>query len=741
MMYGKLILRNVKRSVKDYLIYIVTLTLCVTMFYSFLSISSNYYKPDIGSEYDLNMLSDGMKTAICGVTLLLLFLIKYVNNYMIQRRQKEFAIQTVMGMERKTTAVLFFVETMLMGLVALGLGIVIGTFCSQFITAILLSTYGKSFKLSWMLYPDTFLLTVVFFTLSYALIGLFNVHTIRKIKVIDMLNADKENESDFKKSKWMPMIIVLFAILSAFMLERGISYKSGYFDIRLEPVVKFMFWGNILLPGLSLVVIFVWVFLYKKLGFSKLLILLIITALGCVVSSASVPVLRIKYYLSLPKLADNTYMIFFLGCLIFIVCCIFYFVSSLITVLKKKSIHHKYKDENLFFFGQIISKLKTSTKTMTLVCLTLALSIGLFLIEPALSGWALGFLDSRSVFDIQMVSNYKNVYDTEDLPNTNYEPIMKYLLDNEVQISDECIFSTYFLKASDFNKRVKWEFPVVAIALSDYNHLLGMMDLEPIELNGNKFTTQWHPNATKEERSEFLVSHNTIETDMGPLILDSKKSYDFSLGELIYNFYTDVIYVLPDETCKHLMSAECIRFINTVEPIPYDIAIELQDKFQQIFPGKVEEGDVKYSIRTSTEQVNNTKASVFIMKASMIYGAVVLLIMCFTILALQQLSDASHYRYRFGVLRNLGVDESRIHYIVLKQLGVWFGLPISIAVIVATVFGVYFFNTISSQISAYIGVKTLALQILLIVVILLILLACYFITTRILFHRAIRKKR
>ena len=72
-MYAKLVFRNAKRSVKDYLVYIVTMTICVTLFYAFLSISSSYYSPDIGSEYDFTLLSDGMKIAICMITLLLLF--------------------------------------------------------------------------------------------------------------------------------------------------------------------------------------------------------------------------------------------------------------------------------------------------------------------------------------------------------------------------------------------------------------------------------------------------------------------------------------------------------------------------------------------------------------------------------------------------------------------------------------------------------------------------------------------
>ena len=109
-MYAKLVFRNAKRSVKDYLVYIVTMTICVTLFYAFLSISSSYYSPDIGSEYDFTLLSDGMKIAICMITLLLLFLIRFVNHYMLRRKQKEFAVQSIMGMEQKTIGRIFFAD-------------------------------------------------------------------------------------------------------------------------------------------------------------------------------------------------------------------------------------------------------------------------------------------------------------------------------------------------------------------------------------------------------------------------------------------------------------------------------------------------------------------------------------------------------------------------------------------------------------------------------------------------------
>lgn len=122
-MYAKLVFRNAKRSVKDYLIYIVTMTICVTLFYAFLSVSSRYYHPDIGSAYDFTLLSDGMKIAICMITLLLLFLIRFVNHYMLRRKQKEFAVQAIMGMEQKTIGRIFFAETLIMGMFSILIGI------------------------------------------------------------------------------------------------------------------------------------------------------------------------------------------------------------------------------------------------------------------------------------------------------------------------------------------------------------------------------------------------------------------------------------------------------------------------------------------------------------------------------------------------------------------------------------------------------------------------------------------
>ena len=737
-MYAKLVLRNAKRSVKDYLVYIVTMTICVMLFYSFLSISSNYYQPDIGSEYNFTVLGDGMKVAICAITLFLLFLIRFVNNYMLRRKQKEFAVQSIMGMEQKTIGRLFFAETFVMGMISIAIGILLGVLCSQFITAMLLTSYGKKYELSWTLFPDTVVLTVCFFVLSYLVVGLFNTRTIRKTKIVDMLAADRENDPELKKGRWIVIVAVLFELFTIWMAVTGVQKVWFYYDSRFALPVQVMFWGNIVLPVAALLWPVLWLIRKEKYGFPKFIFgLFICSALNACIA-ASVPALINQYYLPLGAGTVNQYLLFVLVDLIFFICALIYFASNFIVVWKEKSPEHRYKGENLFFFGQVISKLNTTSKAMTLISVTLVLAICLFIAAPILTGWASGYLDIRSMYDVQISSRYNDVYDEEYLPGDDYEVVTDYLAEHGIETDYDCTFSLYLPKKDDFHNRMKYDFPIAAISLSDYNTIRAMLGYEPVSLSENEFTTQWQTIATEEERNSFLAEHTSVMTDAGELTLSGQSYYEEAIGETAYNSYTDVLYIFPDSVCEKLLPVMRNRYITTSENISYENARELEQVFSDEYPEITDTG-VRYTIRLRTLQINSTKANNFVMQASMLYGAVVLMVICLTILSLQQLLDAGKYKYRFSVLRKLGVEEQQIGKLVLKQLGVWFGLPILVAIIVSMIVIAYFIQTVSAEISAYIGSRALMLQIGMIVGILVLLLICYFISTWILFKRSISK--
>ena len=195
MMYAKLALRNVKRSAKDYLIYVITLILSVGLFYGFMSIASPYYNESLPVKINLEILNKAMRIAVPIVALLVVFLISYVNTYMLRRKQKEFAVQTIIGMEQRTVAFIFFVETMIMGAISIIFGILLGIGLSQIVGYIVVQSFGVEWQPYLSLFPDTILFTLLFFGAIFIVMGIKNIRTVRQLKIIDMLhNSQRGNE-------------------------------------------------------------------------------------------------------------------------------------------------------------------------------------------------------------------------------------------------------------------------------------------------------------------------------------------------------------------------------------------------------------------------------------------------------------------------------------------------------------------------------------------------------------------
>lgn len=553
-----------------------------------------------------------------------------------------------------------------------------------------------------------------------------------------MLYADKQNDPHIKRSRYMWVISILYTIFLILVVATGISKMYFYFDSRFPIPVHIMFWGNIIAPAVSFLLSVVWYVVHKKWSFNRYIFAAAIFSLINTGFAASVPIIQNTYMLAMGAGTLNSYMMFLLADVAFWICCIIYLVSNLLSEWKEKSAKRKYRGTNLFFFGQIISKLNTTSKTMTLICLTLVLSVFLFVAAPALTGWASGYLEIRSLYDIQISTSYNDVYKIKDLPKGNYELVNTFLDEKSIAVAYDCTFNLYLPNQEDFNKRIKLDFPIVAISLSDYNALREMLGYEQVFLNEGEFTTQWQKIATEEDRNEFLSNHTVISTDMGTLSLAENAYHLEAIGETVYNLYTDVIYVFPDNICNNLLSVMRNRYVKTETAIPYKEAICLENTFAQKYPEKPDNRNgVHYYIRTRTQQINSSIAGNFVLQATMIYSAVVLMVICLTILSLQQLLDAAHYKYRFGVLHKLGVDQQEAERLILKQLAVWFGLPITIAALVSIIVVAYFFETISAQISAYIGVGVLLTQVGAMICILAILLICYFISTWILFQKSV----
>lgn len=219
MMYAKLALRNVKRSAKDYLIYVITLILSVGLFYGFMSIASPYYNESLPVKINLEILNKAMRIAVPIVALLVVFLISYVNTYMLRRKQKEFAVQTIIGMEQRTVAFIFFVETMIMGAISIILGILLGIGLSQIVGYIVVQSFGFKWQPYLSLFPDTILFTLLFFGAIFIVMGIRNIRTVRQLKIIDMLHNSQRGNEKFtlyhQLSRWIVIAVICFVAFAA----------------------------------------------------------------------------------------------------------------------------------------------------------------------------------------------------------------------------------------------------------------------------------------------------------------------------------------------------------------------------------------------------------------------------------------------------------------------------------------------------------------------------------------------
>lgn len=735
-MYTKLILKNIRRSLQDYLIYLITMTICVTLFYSFLSISSSYYHPDIGAEYNLDSIDNAMKIALCLISLCLLFLIHFVNRYMLLRRQKEFALQSLMGMEQRTIAWLFFCETWVMGIISIVCGIFFGLILSQVMNALLLSTYDHPYSFSWMLYPDTLALTVSFFALCFLLTGLFNIHLIRKTKIIDMLSAARKNDPTLEKSRWIVVVSLVFLLFTLWMMFTGVQIFRFYYDSRFPLPVQMLFFSSLALPIITLC----WsgyCRLRKNTSSPVFWVRgLFLCAIVNTICAASVPALTKTYTLPFHDGILKQYLLFLLVDLLFCICSFIYLFNSILSAWKNRSLDYRYRGENLFFFGQIQSKLNTTSKTMSIISMTLMLSIFLFLCAPVLIRWSFGFLESRSIQDIQISSNYNQVYDKNALVEDRYELVTNFLHRHNIPIKVDCPLRLYLPRQEEFQNRMKYDFPPTAIPLSAYNTLRQIKGYDPVVLHPGEFTTHWRTVATKEEKENFLNTHTRIQTDGGELTLSPISQHDESIGTSFYNSYTNVTYIFEDSLCRQLLPVESHRYIMTQRPLSYEEAQLLQREFFSHYSQTASNAE-NYFLRLRTLQINDTKANAFMLQSSMFYAAVMLMVICLTVLSLQQLMDAAQYRYRFGLLQQLGVDRANIQRLVRKQLYLWFGLPVLVAIFVVTIIFTYFLQTISAEISAYIGAKVLLTQLAISLGILMLLLLGYFLSTWLLFQKSL----
>ena len=210
-MLCKLAWGNVRRAGRDYLVYLLTLTLGVTVFYAFNTISMQVDIAGIDEKGLAQVMGSMLGYLTYFLAGVMAFLMVYANNFIMKRRKKEFGLYQVLGMGRGRVATIMALETVIVSVVAFVAGIVLSVGLSQlmtFFTASLFKTQIANFHFFFSMHA--FNLALVCMLVMFVLTLLLNLRAVRRTKLIELMGAERRNESIKTRNPWIA--IAIFAV-------------------------------------------------------------------------------------------------------------------------------------------------------------------------------------------------------------------------------------------------------------------------------------------------------------------------------------------------------------------------------------------------------------------------------------------------------------------------------------------------------------------------------------------------
>ena len=644
MRFHKLSLKNIQKSFKDYAIYFFTLILGVAIFYVFNAIDSQTVLLNTQSYvYELiKMMTNMLSGVSVFVSVILGFLIIYASRFLIKRRHKEFGIYMLLGMSKRKISMILFFETLFIGILSLGVGLILGVVLSQFMSILVANMFEADMtSFTFIVSKSAIIKTLIYFGIMYFLVMIFNTISISKCKLIDLLHSEKKSEQVKLKN---PILCTILFLIAVAML----SY--AYYCVTIG--AKDLYYAyEIFIPiGLGCLATFLIFF-----SLSGLLLRIFMSMKGLYYRGLNSFTLR-----QISSKVNTTVFSMTIICLmLFLTICVFSASLSL-----KNSLTQNL--EELTPVDISISKRRNFD-------------------EKALEdGWSLEQIeDSKKTIPesfLEMDFDYQNYF--EDIFEFNVYTFSDMTIANTLgSVYDEIVELYPFLSydtAEEF------------VSLSDYNKLARMYGLDELSLRDNEY-------AIVADYDQWITIRNDGLKANTPLVLNGKSYYP-NREECIYGFMDIAsnhinigFFVVPDEV---LNAADLYRSLMVAN---YKGITDVEKEHIEKVVHDLE--DNSYALN-STLSVS-TKLTIYAASVGLgamvtfigLYLGLIFLISSAAILALKELSESTDNKERFQMLRNLGADEKMINKALFYQILIFFLCPLLLACI-HSVFGILFCNYI-----------------------------------------------
>ena len=663
-MYFKLAFKNIKKSYKNYVIYFLTLIFGICIFYTFNSIESQSVMMELNEQKQSAFM---MAEQLIGyfsvfIAFVLGFLIVYANNYLIKRRKKEFGIYMTLGMENGSLSKMIFLETLFIGAISLGIGVVLGIMLSQALSVLTAYMFQVDLtKFQFVFSPLGFKRTVLCFSIIYLVVLIFNFISVRKIKLIDLLTASKRNEKPTIKNLWVSVILFLVSV--------GIL-GTAYYKV-IHDGIAFASFNALGLPIL----------------------------LGCI------------------------------GTFIF-----FYSLTGFFLKVIQGNKKFYLRDLNMFVMKQISSKINTTFVSLSFICLMLFLAICTFSGGLGINRAINADLKDLTKFDVTFWSNSgENIENLLKEKNIDISNIAKE--DSNMVMYDSKIKYSNFLSKEGMTA-MKNYFPVandndiLVIGENGYNNTLKLLGKESVNLKENQYLAVGNIDEMKKWVNESLENGNMDQmkklvnksSENGKKINISGKTLEPANKKYeninLYNFTMkgDILIFVVKDSLLEVLKPVSSRF-NMMLKDNSNTKEELENVRDQLVESQV------YSI-TKKEIYDNAAGLGATMAYLGIYLGLIFIITSAVVLAIQQLTESTDNVERYRLLTEIGVDQKMINKAIFTQVGVYFMLPLSLA-IVHSIVGL----KISSTIVGVFGNASIMPNIIITAIIFVIIYGGYFLAT------------
>ena len=240
-MLSKLAYRNSCRSIKDYLIYLITVILSFSLVFSFNFI---IFSKDI---LELSSSMRQFQTAVYFVSMIVLFvvgwLIHYTTKFMFVKRSKEFGTYLLLGIEKGKVAKLFLLENIFLGLIALVISFFLGIIFSNVMTFIIMSIFEMPYQVSLTVSIPAVMLTLLYFIFIYLFVLCVSYIRVRRMKIYDLLYLNKQNEKQISKKRrriYLFVSSVIVGILSFVLCDSALQGEMPGLDLLIS-IIGFIF--------------------------------------------------------------------------------------------------------------------------------------------------------------------------------------------------------------------------------------------------------------------------------------------------------------------------------------------------------------------------------------------------------------------------------------------------------------------------------------------------------------------